>query len=216
MADSKVGRYMSATVNSFNVARPEIQEALALIQQRLRDPERVRPVQLLALRRYVRLGDKKVRTQWAWTAEETNRLSQSGPALLLLSEAAVVQRKFAADNPGFSLEISPLRSLDRQVLLWSQNNTVHTCAASFLEMVKSEFQKAVYQDLPDPTSTRSFLEYLRNSEVKPEPTSAAPGYRIMGRCELSISWSNVAASSSLGLKLRGLLGTGSAQGSTAS
>jgi hypothetical protein len=181
MTEPKIERYMSATVNSFNVARPEIQEALALIQQRLRDAERTQPVQLLALRRYARLGDKKVQAQWAWTAEETTRMIQSGPALLLLSEAAAVQRRFAAENPGFRLEISPLRSLDRQVLLWSQNNSVHLCAAKFLKMVKAELQKPIYQDQPDQASTKAFLVYLRNSEVKPEPTSAAPGISDHGQ-----------------------------------
>lgn len=181
MTEPKIERYMSAAVNSFVVARQEIQEALALIAQRIRDPERAQPVQLLAVRRYVRLGDKRVRAQWAWTAEETNRMIQSGPAQLLMSEAATVQRRFAKENPGFSLEISPLRSLDRQVLLWSKNNSVHTCAASFVQMVRSELQKPVYAEAPDSVSTKAFLAYLRNSEVKPEPTSAAPGVSDHGQ-----------------------------------
>jgi hypothetical protein len=179
--DPKLAGYMSATINSFHVAKADIQQALALIQQRLRDREQVQPVQLLALRRYVRLGDKKIRAKWAWTSEETERLSQSGPALLLLSEADRVQHAFAAQNPGYALDISPLRSLDRQVLLWSKNNSVQTSAGRLREMVASELQKHEYQEPPDGTSTRAFMAYLRRVEVKPEPTSAAPGISDHGQ-----------------------------------
>jgi hypothetical protein len=179
--DPKLAGYMAATVNSFHVARTDIEQALALIQHRLRAREQVQPVQLLALRRYVRLGDRKLRSKWAWTSEETERLSQSGPARLLLSEASRVQQVFALQNPGYALDISPLRSLDRQVLLWTKNNSVQASADRLLGMAASELQKREYRDVPDGTSTKAFVEYLRRVEVKPEPTSAAPGISDHGQ-----------------------------------
>jgi hypothetical protein len=58
-------------------------------------------------------------------------------AKALLAAASTVQMKFAADNPGYSLGISPLGTRERQVNLWAQTKCPLRCvalpAASLLE-----------------------------------------------------------------------------------
>jgi hypothetical protein len=84
------------------------------------------------LRRYLRLGGKKVHANWAWTAEQPEQYLKQGTGKLVAGEAAKVQENFAASNPGFSLAISPLRSLKSQVSLWNRNNVVQQAATALL------------------------------------------------------------------------------------
>ena len=131
MPDDKLTAYIAAIVPLMGEARVEVDHALSLIAKRLAGRPNVGHYQLLALRRYLRIGAKRVRAQWAWTPEEAARFSQTPAGQLLDQEAQRVQKAFATSNPGYTLAVSPLRSLERQVVLWTSNATVKRAAQRF-------------------------------------------------------------------------------------
>lgn len=143
------------------------------------------PLQLLALRRYLRLqyrDGRDLASIWSWTAEQVesslnqrNADGAAGIARRLLDEAARVQRAFAASNPGYSLSISPPRSLERQITLWNSSLDARTAATRLFEQAVREVSKPGY-DLPA-TMVRvvDFRVWLQESNVSPEPGNAAPG-----------------------------------------
>ena len=132
-------------------------------------------LQLLALRRYLRMGGRRVHAQWVWTAEQALQYSTSKKGNLLTVEAAKVQQAFAAANPGYSLAVSPLRNLERQVRLWNANNTVQRAAHHLMKDMIEVLAGDDYPDAPSGTAAARFQESLRSATVAPEPSSAAPG-----------------------------------------
>lgn len=167
--------YIVGVTSTITEAEAEIMDVLTKIQDAL--PSFAEPLayQLLALRRYLRLTGRRVKQQWAWSAEESVAHMKSAETKALLSEAERVRHQFAKANPGYYLEISPLRSLERQVKLWNQNNTVAVAGGGLLKAAISELEKPSYLDFPSPGSVSSFSLFLKNFRVNPEPTSAAPG-----------------------------------------
>jgi hypothetical protein len=172
----KLDAYIAAGARSIPTVSAEVREALDLIGKRMKPAEDGQALQLLALRRYLRLGPKRVQAQWSWSADQAAVLVRQGAAKVLVDEAAKVQSTFARANPGYVLALSPLRSLERQVRLWNGNSSVQRAAtdlrARFLEDVNDP------DDYPNPPTGESIAVFnytLRVSIVKPEPTSAAPG-----------------------------------------
>jgi hypothetical protein len=175
MADPKIEAYMMAVAGSFSDGKDEVTSALALIAENIPSGRDAQAVQLLALRRYLRLGGKKVHANWAWTAEQAEQYLKQGTGKLVADEAAKVQENFAASNPGFSLAISPLRSLKSQVSLWNRNNVVQQAATTLLAAAVSELKKPQYPEQTGGASVAKFSLFLNKAAVTPEPTSAAPG-----------------------------------------
>jgi hypothetical protein len=175
MPDPKVQAYIAAVAESFIHGKNEVKSALALIAINVMSGQDAQPVQLLALRRYLRLTGKAVQANWAWSPEQAQQLMRQGQAKLLADEAAKVQRNFAVANPGHTLAISPLRSLLRQVRLWNANGVVQTAATVLYSSMLKELKKTAYPDSPTGTSIATFALVLKKSTVTPEPTSAAPG-----------------------------------------
>jgi hypothetical protein len=166
-------------------AKKEVIEALELIARHVGGVADARPVQLLALRRYLRLGGTKVHANWAWTPEQAQQFASTGGGKLLANEAAKVQRQFAADNPGYTLVVSPLRNLERQVRLWNANNSVHRAGARLLaDMAKELADEEEFPAVPTGESLVKFKVVLRSAPVTPEPTSAAPGTSDHGQSRL--------------------------------
>jgi hypothetical protein len=116
-----------------------------------------------------------VHAVWAWTSEEAERHRTSGAVKALYDQAEKVRRQFAAQNPGYNLGVSPLRSLERQLMLWSKNNTVRDAGATLLERMQEELAKPEYSEVPTPKAAGRFAQKLGDAKVSPEPTSAAPG-----------------------------------------
>lgn len=176
MTDPKVEAYMTAVADAFTEGKAEVKDALRLIAEHFRKNRDAQAVQLLALRRYLRLGGMKVHANWAWTAEQAERFLKAGTGKLLADEAGKVQKNFAASNPGYSLRVSPLRSLTRQVRLWNGNNSVQKAGDRLLkELIEELKNEESYPAAPTGVSTSIFELVLRRSAVTPEPTSAAPG-----------------------------------------
>ena len=60
----KLDAYIAATARAFPSMSAQVQEALGLIGKHVKSAEAAQALQLLALRRYLRLGPKRVQAQW--------------------------------------------------------------------------------------------------------------------------------------------------------
>lgn len=180
MGDAKLDSYLAAVAASMGEGRAEVQEALKLIKQQAPAGSSAQPLQLLALRRYLRLGGAQVVAQWAWTPEEQVRQLRDGTAKLLYQKAAEVQAEFRRLNPGYTLGITPLRSLARQVKLWNDNDTVQLAGRGLVKDMLAVLQTD-YPEPPTGQSTSQFASRLRSAVVSPEPSNAAPGLSNHGR-----------------------------------
>jgi hypothetical protein len=92
-----------------------------------------------------------------------------------MEEAAKVQANFARKNPGYTLAVSPLRSLEKQVTTWSTNSTVDLAGRKLLADMKQVLGRPEFPEQPTGVAAVAFSHTLRNAPVTPEPSSAAPG-----------------------------------------
>lgn len=181
---ARVRPYMMAAVPTMR-GRERVLEAFGLIAAFMNreDPASVIPTQLLALRRYLRIEKEGVDLEviWAWTPQEAKRYLKEEPTRTLYAEAEKAMVSFAADNPGYRLGVTPLRSLNRQVKLWSTNATIKKVRAEVL--AESDHFLSDWEMPPTPTGPglAEFIRHLANIKVHPEPTSAAPGTSEHGR-----------------------------------
>jgi D-alanyl-D-alanine carboxypeptidase len=173
--DVKVEAYLTATVALISAGRVEIEGALCLIRDEVKNTHMSLAMRLLALRRYLRMGSSKVVAQWAWTAEQTRMNMGSGGGKRLYELAARTQVIFSEKNQGYRLSVSPLRSLQKQAHLWVINNSVQTAARQLLTDTLTLLEATDYPDLPTSVAVSKFRAALRHAAVTPEPTSAAPG-----------------------------------------
>lgn len=132
MADAKLQAYMDAAVLTIADGQAQVTAALGMIRTA---PQTkgvdAQPVQLLALRRYLRIvgKNKSLSANWSWTDAEAKAAGNSEPTKTLYAEADKVRAVFATNNLGYRLAVSPVRSLERQVQLWNDNTTVHQAAS---------------------------------------------------------------------------------------
>lgn len=171
----EVEAYLKSLLTTFAEAKEEASEALELIAQRVNSPRASLSLRLLAMRRYLRMGEDRVVAQWAWTAEQTLQQKASGTAKAMYALAARTQEIFAQNNPGYSLTISPLRSLQRQVQLWVVNSSVQNAGERLLRDLQALLGADTFRGAPATRSVQQFRLSLKNARVQPEPTSAAPG-----------------------------------------
>ncbi len=116
--NDKVNVYFNLVARTFP---PKVQEALRLIGSPAH--------QLLALRRYIRKA-KGLDAQWVWSDEQIHSYERSPQFARVRIEIEKVRKKFEENNPGYTLGVSPIRDLNRQVTLWKGNKTVHACYRS--------------------------------------------------------------------------------------
>jgi hypothetical protein len=181
MTDTKVQLYMQAVADGFGRARDQVREALRLIAERGSDRAPPIALQLLALRRYLRVGDSKLETNWSWTAEEAKRQETEEPGKTLYAEAEKVRAAFAKDNPGYTLALSPIRGLEKQVKLWNENTSIHQAGMKLVALMNKELAKPMYPEAPNALAIASFRQALGAALITPEPTNAAPGTSDHGR-----------------------------------
>lgn len=179
MGDAKLDAYSDAVISAAirPSAQQDIRHALALIA-RGRWAAFAQPLQLLALRRYLRMQNrehKNIHARWTWSPAEAQHYRGEGLARTLLAAAEIVRAKFNRDNPGYRLALSPLRTLERQVSLWNGNLYVRTAAIQLSKYILTELSANQFGMPPDADDMESFVPLLQNSTVNPEPTSAAPG-----------------------------------------
>lgn len=177
-----VSDYLNATVHHFNPGRTQVKEAFRLMAK-TRGGDDALALQLLALRRYLRIGKAALVVRWSWSDAEIAAQRAREPCKTLYAEAAKVQAAFSAQNPGLSLALSPVRSLEKQVWLWVRNRTtVVPASARLLSEISAALHSA--SDFPVPPTARSIQRFegrLRRAAVFPEPSSAAPGTSSHGR-----------------------------------
>lgn len=149
---------------------PKVQEALEMIGKPT--------LQLLALRRYIRKA-KDLNAQWVWSQEKIHSYEASKQFTQVRLEIEKVRKMFEGLNPGYTLGVSPIRDLKRQVRLWSGNKTVHIAGEDLEQKCLLEIAK--YPDMPDQMAVDRFRTFLGHCPVHPEPTSAAPGLSDHGQ-----------------------------------
>jgi hypothetical protein len=187
MRDAKLEWYLAAIASTqFRPAAvPLVQDALKRIGT-LGPMSVAQPLQLLALRRYLRAQNREHRNLaaiWSLSAEEMSqsintRPTEDGASTLgyqLMSQAARVQRDFAAANPGYRLAVSPPRDLERQVALWNGNLALRATARELCGRAVEEAGKPKFE-LPAPLSAvEALTRWIQESRVNNEPGNAAPG-----------------------------------------
>jgi hypothetical protein len=179
MLNPKVEAYLSATVRQViaATARADVEDALRQVGQAAHFA-RSQALRALALRRYLRMQNRQginIHSRWAWTPEQAKELSGTGKAKLLMEQAAKAQEAFLKSNPGYSLAVSPLRSVERQVELWNGNLSVNAAATQLFGLVLQKLDEADFELPATHVKVEKFATWLQNREVSPEPTSAAPG-----------------------------------------
>ena len=180
--EAKIESYMRAAAwMRFVNARDEIAEALRLLDEKVQPKNKALPFQLLAVRRYLRIGDKRLDANWSWTDSEVARQYGREPTRTLYYEAAKVQENFRKANPGYHLQLTPVRSLERQIGLWMDNSSVQIAGAKLMKDMDDELRGPEYPDVSGGPAVIKFAERLRTAVVQPEPTNAAPGTSDHGR-----------------------------------
>jgi D-alanyl-D-alanine carboxypeptidase len=184
--EEKLDEYIVATANtSINGTDVQhVREALQLIANGLW-PTLEQALRLAALRRYLRFqkdnGSGSIHDKWAWTAREADQRLKEEPAKTLMANAATVQRTFAQNNKTYTLALSPLRSLAKQVELWNKNFGVQIAAAKLKTDMLAELEKPEYSSPPMKADIDRFAPILREANMVPEPGSAAPGLSAHGQ-----------------------------------
>lgn len=179
MHDPRVEAYIIPIASRLihETGRDGVAEALRLIEGEARLPDK-QALRLLALRRYLRIQDNdrvELRSIWSWTEEQVRESLRNGTARDLMDEAARVQAVFAADNPGYTLTVSPPRSLARQARLWATSDSARLAGAGLLRAACRKLDEKEF-DLPPPhPRLEQFAVWVRERAVVPEPGNAAPG-----------------------------------------
>jgi hypothetical protein len=157
MRDGKLDWYLTTIVTTQlrPTASPLVRDALQKIGKSA-PLNLAQALELLALRRYLRIQNRQhgdLASLWSWTAAQMNQNINTSPSedgimtsgWQLMREAARVQRAFASSNPGYTLNITPPRDLERQVRLWNDNLGVRAAASQILRGAVSEVSKPKYE-----------------------------------------------------------------------
>jgi hypothetical protein len=179
VTDAKFQDFMTAVVESFTVGRTEIESAFALLCKLAPAGYGVQASQLLALRRYVMRGGPGVVAQWPWTAEQ--RLSRAKKIDALLERARMVQTVFERENPGYTLGYTRERSLERQVQLWLENDSVVIAGTMLFNAAQSELKQSVYDAPPSQQTVNKFTRFLKTYTGTLDASNAAPGLSDHGQ-----------------------------------
>ena len=136
---------------------------------------------LLALRSYLR-GREHLAERWSWTQDQITAFEGSPEHRALQDEVERVREAFTRENPGFELWVNPqVRSLDRQVDSWNNNESVQAAADELLAAVRDKVPAL------DPGAARSeqakvaLVQLLMTHTPNPTPTVAAPGLSPHGQ-----------------------------------
>lgn len=160
--DEKLAVYYRAVAQT---RLPKVQGALDMIG--------APPLQLLALRRYVRIG-KGVETRWVWSDEQVKQWEHDHPGVIQ-GEISKVKEAFESRNEGYTLYATPFRDMKRQVDRWNHNTSVKNAAADLRAQCLKKIMEPAYPNLPDSGATERFRLFLHHCRVHPEPSNAAPG-----------------------------------------
>jgi hypothetical protein len=141
------------------------------------------PLQTLALRRYLRIGNTATE-KWAWTQQQYDNFNLTFAAVELRRSIEAVKTKFEGDNPGYVLGIAAkFRPLDHQIRNFCASAKVRTAAGMLGQAVLTEIKS--YPDKVDPRITEQFRRFLKSYHFskKDEPSVAVPGISDHGRAQ---------------------------------
>lgn len=177
--DPKVEAYIRMIVGwSIKIAaQKQVADALGRVEHAamMRYKQSLR---LLALRRYLRKQDidhVDLHKVWTWGEGQVRESMHSGIGLDLMIEAKRVQDSFARSNPGYTLSVSPPRSLARQVNLWVTSGSARSASDKLLDMTIQHLDKPEFELPPRASKVQSVAAWLRDRPIHPEPGNAAPG-----------------------------------------
>jgi hypothetical protein len=138
------------------------------------------PRRLLALKYY--LARKTVRGSWAWTNKEMASYRRSLDFRLANVEVDKVISLFQKTYPGYQLRTYKLaRSLEDQIGLWNKTPSVASAGKNLMTQAIKAMKTAAYPDTATKQSVSRFQTLLRNHNVRPVPTVAAPGLSHHGQ-----------------------------------
>jgi len=169
MNEAKITDYMNEVVyGSFPTAYSKISGVMTDIQTKVGSASAALPY-------------AKVTANWTWSEAEFSARMTQEPTKTLYAQAAKAQTAFAAANSGYSLIISPLRSVAEQVRLWCGNSTVLQAGTALVGAADTELAKTSYPPTCNATSLAAFASFLKTYVPNPEPSNAAPGTSDHGR-----------------------------------
>lgn len=139
------------------------------------------PLQLLALRSYLRSG-ANVADRWSWSQEQIDAFVKTAEYRRVIAEVGEVKARFEASNPGYTLYANTeVRSLDVQIQRWNENPGVASVAKVIHSAAVKELAKSTYADAPDAESLRRFVGFLRQWQPPRAAPLAAPGLSKHGQ-----------------------------------
>ena len=139
------------------------------------------PLQLLALRSYVRSG-ANVAARWSWSQEQIDAFVKTAEYRRVVAEVGEVKARFEASNPGYTLYANTeVRSLDVQIKRWNENPGVASVAKVIHSAALKELAKPNYADAPDAESVERFVGFLRKWQPPRAAPLAAPGLSKHGQ-----------------------------------
>jgi hypothetical protein len=139
--DQKVDQYMDAVVGSVLVGDGEVQKALDMIDEQAAHTADSRPLQLLALRRYVHHDEQDtLMSQWVWSSARRIEYLRSKEYQAVQEEIRKVDTFFRRANPGCWLATSPIRDLAKQVHRWDNNTSVQKAALNLMQQAQRELR----------------------------------------------------------------------------
>jgi hypothetical protein len=138
-------------------------------------------LQVMALRRYVRIG-KSVTEKWTWTQEQYDDFNLTYAAVELKQSIEAVKAKFESDNLGYTLgTTSQFRPLDHQIENFC--NSAEVSQAALILWIATSKEVDSYAKTIDAHAAGKFRQFLRNYQFNKdtEPSIAAPGISHHGR-----------------------------------
>jgi hypothetical protein len=164
--DAKVEAYIRMIAGwSIRIpAKPDVADALRRIEQAARISHKqshIKHVDLHAI--------------WTWGDDRVRESMHHGAGRDLMNEARRVQDNFARNNPGYTLGVSPPRSLARQVELWVASSSARAAGERLLQETIQHVAKPEYELPPPVARVLACAAWIRDRPVNPEPGNAAPG-----------------------------------------
>jgi len=136
---------------------------------------------LLALRSYLR-SREHLAERWSWTQDQITAFEGSPEHRALQAEVERVREAFTRENPGFELWVNPqVRSLDRQVDSWNNNESVQAAADELLAAVRDKMPVLEPEAPRSEQAKVALVQLLTTHTPNPTPTVAAPGLSPHGQ-----------------------------------
>jgi hypothetical protein len=134
---------------------------------------------LLAARTYYR-SLSVLEQRWSWSEAQIAAYQGSPEQKMLLDDIALIAQQFSNSNPGYSLFTNTqVRSLDKQISSWNNNDSVGAAAASLMSALESDRKVTLSAD--NTKLAEQLKSWLSAYSPQPRPNLAAPGLSAHGQ-----------------------------------